>query len=68
MANQISHHKMTPKELREFNKWLKANTILGSILAIGMLAMAFAGSSSSGRPDAAMADSPKVAKAATTFR
>jgi len=67
VANEISHHRMSPKELREFNKRLKANTILGSILAIGMLAIAFAGSSSSGRPDAAMSDSPKVAKVATTF-
>ena len=56
---------MTPKELREFNKWLQANTILGSILAIGMLAMAFAGSNSLGRSDTAMTDSAKVA---TTFR
>jgi hypothetical protein len=44
---------MTPKDLREFNKWLQANTILGSILAIGMLAMAFAGSNSLGRSDTA---------------
>jgi hypothetical protein len=65
VANEMSRHKMTPKELREFNKWLKCNTILGSILAIGMLAMAFAGSNSLGRSDTAMTDSAKVA---TTFR
>jgi len=52
---------MTPKELREFNKWLTANTILGSILGMGMLAMAFAGSSSLGRPDTATTVSPIVA-------
>ena len=28
---------------REFDGWLNANAILGSILAMGMLAMAFAG-------------------------
>jgi hypothetical protein len=44
MANRISYQKMSPNEQREFNRWLKANTILGSILAIGMLAMALAGS------------------------
>jgi hypothetical protein len=49
---------MTPRELREFNKWLQANTILGSILAIGMLAMAYAGSNSLAPSDVAMADSP----------
>jgi hypothetical protein len=58
VANQISHHRMTPKELRDFNKWLTSNTILGSILAIGMLAMAFAGSDSSRRSDVAMSASP----------
>jgi hypothetical protein len=58
VANQTSHHRMTPRELREFNKWLQANTILGSILAIGMLAMAYAGSNSLAPSDVAMADSP----------
>jgi hypothetical protein len=49
---------MTPKELREFNKWLTANTILGSILGMGMLAMAYAGSNSLGRSEVAMRESP----------
>jgi hypothetical protein len=31
---------------REFDRWLKANAVLGSMLAIGMLAMALAGHSS----------------------
>ena len=38
---------------REFDGWLKANAVLGSILAIGMLAMALAGLNSAGRPDGA---------------
>ena len=38
---------------REFDGWLNANAILGSILAVGMFAMALAGLNSSGRPDAA---------------
>ena len=45
------------KEQREFNRWLSSNTILGSILAIGMLA----GSNSAGRSDQAMAARPIVA-------
>jgi hypothetical protein len=49
------------KEQREFNRWLSSNTILGSILAIGMLAMALAGSNSAGRSDQAMAARPIVA-------
>jgi hypothetical protein len=36
-----------------FDRWLKANAVLGSILAIGMLAMALAGLNSAGCPDGA---------------
>jgi hypothetical protein len=63
MANRSSRgdQKMSPKEHREFNSWLKTNAILGSILAIGMIAMALAGSNSSGRFHAAMAASTNVA-------
>jgi hypothetical protein len=32
-----------PKSSREFDGWLKANAILGSILATGILGMALAG-------------------------
>jgi hypothetical protein len=32
-----------PSNPREFDGWLKANAILGSILAVGILAMALAG-------------------------
>jgi hypothetical protein len=38
---------------REFDGWLKANAILGSLFAIGMLAMALAGLNSEARPDGA---------------
>ena len=51
----------SPKEQREFNRWLTSNTILGSILAIGMLAMALAGSNSAGQSDEATAARPIVA-------
>jgi hypothetical protein len=34
-----------------FDRWLKANAVLGSLLAIGMLAMALAGLNSVGRQD-----------------
>jgi hypothetical protein len=36
---------------REFDGWLKANAVVGSILAIGMLTMALAGLNSAGRND-----------------
>jgi hypothetical protein len=38
---------------RELDRWLKANAVLGSILAIGMLAMALGGLNSGGQPDRA---------------
>ena len=38
---------------REFNKWLKANAVVGSILPIAMLAMALAGLYSVGPPNGA---------------
>jgi hypothetical protein len=37
----------------ELDRWLKANAILGSLLAIGMLAMALAGLNLAARPDGA---------------
>ena len=36
---------------RDFDGWLKANAVLGSILAIGILGMALAALYSAGRPD-----------------
>ena len=36
-----------------FDRWLKANAILSSLLAIGMLAMALAGLNLTTRPDGA---------------
>jgi hypothetical protein len=41
------------KNPHEFDRWLKANAVLGSILAIGMLAMALAGLNSAESPDGA---------------
>jgi hypothetical protein len=38
---------------RELDRWLKANAILGSLLAIGILAMALAGLNLAARPDGA---------------
>jgi hypothetical protein len=38
---------------RDFDGWVKANTLLGSMLAIGMVAMALAGLNSARPPDAA---------------
>ena len=36
---------------REFDRWLDANAVLGSLLALAILAMAMAGLYSGGPPD-----------------
>jgi hypothetical protein len=38
---------------REFDRWLKANAVFGSLLWIGMLAMALAALNPAARPDGA---------------
>jgi hypothetical protein len=35
------HHRMSPEDRRKFDGWLKANVVVGFILFLGMLAMAF---------------------------
>jgi hypothetical protein len=46
---------MSPKDQQEFNKWLKVNAVGGSIIAVGMLAMALAGTHSTRHTDTATA-------------
>src|SRR5262245_851156 len=50
---------LSPEDQREFDHWLTANAIVALIIAVGMLAMALAGSNSTGRPDSAVTDSPE---------
>jgi hypothetical protein len=58
----LVHHRFTPlspQDQREFDRWLKANAVLGLIIAAGLLAMALAGSNSGGRSHSAATDAPK---------
>jgi hypothetical protein len=57
---------LSPEDQRAFDRWLKANAILGFIIAVGLLAMALAGSNSVGRPDSAAADSSNSSDVATS--
>jgi hypothetical protein len=43
-----------PRNPNEFDKWLKANAVLGSLLAIGMLALALASLNPAAQPDGAI--------------
>jgi hypothetical protein len=45
--------KDDPRSSPGFDRWLKTNAVFGSILAIGMLAMALAGFYSASPPDKA---------------
>jgi hypothetical protein len=58
------YQRMSPDDQRTFDSWVHANAVFGSILAVGMLAMALAGTNSVGRPDAAIADSLKSSNVA----
>jgi hypothetical protein len=57
---------LSPEDQREFDRWLKANAIVGLIIAVGLVAMALAGLNSMGRPDSAATDSPKSSGIATS--
>jgi hypothetical protein len=49
MGNSVWRNYLTKPH--EFDSWVKANAVLGSILAIGMLTMALAGLYFAGPPD-----------------
>jgi hypothetical protein len=55
-----NYMKMSPEDRRTFDRWLKANAILGLIFALGIIAMAVAGSNSGGLRDAAVAENNKT--------
>ncbi|MGC2074297.1 MAG: hypothetical protein WA694_23775 [Pseudolabrys sp.] len=46
---------MSAEDQRTFDRWLKANTIISLIFATGLIAMAFAGSTSVGLREEAVA-------------
>ena len=48
MGNGLWRELRSKNNRRQCDRWLKANVVLGSILAIGMLAMAAAGHYSAG--------------------
>lgn len=47
--------KWSPQDWREFDRWIRANAIIGSLLAAGLFAMAVAGAPSAGPGDTAAA-------------
>ena len=47
--------KWSPQDWREFDRWIKANAIIGSLIAAGLFAMAVAGAPSAGPGETAVA-------------
>ena len=64
------YKRMSPEDRSTFDRWLKANAIVGLILTVGIVAMAVAGSRSAGKLDAANAGTARasvVKKVAPVF-
>jgi hypothetical protein len=40
----LQYKKMSPQEQDAFSRWLRLNAVLGSMIAMGLVAMALAGS------------------------
>ena len=57
--------KWSPQDWREFDRWIRANAIIGSLLAAGLLAMAVAGAPSAGPGDTAAAGNSNGAEMTT---
>jgi len=57
--------KWSPQDGREFDRWIRANAIIGSLLAAGLLAMAVAGVPSAGSGDTAAAGNSNGAEMTT---
>jgi hypothetical protein len=53
----IRHRSVSSEDQRAFDRWLKANSILGMIIAVLFVAMAVAGWMAEGPPGPAIADS-----------
>ena len=54
--------KWSPQDWREFDRWIKANAVIGSLLAAGLLAMAVAGAPSVESGDTAAAGNSSSAE------
>ena len=55
LEKRDSVEKWSPQDWREFDRWIKANAIIGSLVAAGLFAMAVAGAPSAGPGETAVA-------------
>jgi hypothetical protein len=54
------------EDAREFDRWIRANAFIGSLLAVGLFAMAVAGAPSAGPGDAFAAPGAKGSEVAAS--
>ena len=57
---------LSPEDQRTFDRWLKANAIVGAIFATGLIVMALTGSRSVGSRDAEVASRTKASDVAVS--
>jgi hypothetical protein len=70
-GEMLAYYKtMSAADQRNFDRWLKANMVIGSIVAVGLLAMALAGAGANSLgPSSAIADPrPAVASPARSVQ
>jgi hypothetical protein len=60
------YSRLSPEDQRTFDRWLKANAIVGAIFATGLIAMALTGSGSVGPRDAEVASRTKASDVAVS--
>ena len=60
------YKRMSAEDQRTFNRWLKANAIVGAIFWTGLIALVLAGSRSVGPRDAELASRTKASDVAVS--
>ena len=60
------YRELSPEDQRTFDRWLKANAIVGAIFATGLIVMALTGSRSVGPRDAEVASRTKASDVAVS--
>lgn len=66
MVKRDTLQNWSPQDRSEFDRWIKANAVIGSLLAAGLLAMAIAGMPSTGPGDAASAGNSQGSEVAAS--
>ncbi len=66
MSAPREFQNMSPEDQLTFNRWIRANAVVGSIFAVGMLAMALIGSNPVGHAGTVMTGSSNYSNVATS--